>query len=257
MPVTDTGIGYSSNTPKKQEQLERWLRLHMQIAMSAMNRARAWKNPPDPYYYLFDINAGSGIHDGGDGSPIIALRTAAQVGIMVRMVFIEKDPDNYDDLRAAIGERPNVRLHWGDHEELLPQYFVPGLPCFGLLYTDPTGSVPPFGLLRSMSVYERFQRLDFMAYLSATNLKRVRRSMGGLCLIDHLQSINKKYWIIREPEDKHQWTFILGTNWKEFPDWKREGFHRIESRIGRAILDYLSYTSEERASQYGHQVALF
>ena len=58
--------------------------------------------------------------------------------------------------------------------------------------------------------------------------------------------VGKKQWLIREPIGKHQWTFMLGTNWKKFPEWKKEGFYRIDTEEGQRVFRRLNWTAGER-----------
>ena len=41
-------------------------------------------------------------------------------------------------------------------------------------------------------------------------------------------------------------TFMLGTNWKKFPEWKKEGFYRIDTEEGQRVFRRLNWTAGER-----------
>lgn len=60
-----------------------------------------------------------------------------------------------------------------------------------------------------------------------------------------MERIGKKAWLIREPFGKHQWSFILGVNWEEFPEFKKIGFHKTSSTQGQNILNRINYTAKE------------
>jgi hypothetical protein len=60
--------------------------------------------------------------------------------------------------------------------------------------------------------------MDCLAYLSATNYKRTRGAgFSDGYLLDDLKAIGKAYIQLREPMGRHQWTFGIATNWKDFP----------------------------------------
>ena len=136
----------------------------------------------------------------------------------------------------------------GDHTDTLPTFF--NLPRrrkkYGLLYADPSGVAPPFNLLAAFASH--YKRIDLLIYLSATNLKRKRAAQNGSTptLIDELSNIDKDQWIIREPHGQHQWSFLLGSNWLNYPTYESEGFHRVSSATGQCILHRLNYTENER-----------
>jgi hypothetical protein len=48
-----------------------------------------------------------------------------------------------------------------------------------------------------------------------------------------------------EMPDPFQWTFLLGTNWTEYKAWEQEGFYKVNSSKGAAIMNRISYTLKE------------
>jgi hypothetical protein len=64
--------------------------------------------------------------------------------------------------------------------------------------------------------------------------------------MDYIKSIDKKCWIVRKPETQWQWTFLIGSNWVKFPEWKKERFYNLESKEGKEIMERVMYTEEEQ-----------
>ncbi len=248
-------FGHSEHTEVKQEHFKGLLDMHLKITRGIISR-KEWT---DPHYYYFDITAGPGIYEGQDGSPIIFLKLVEAANITYKAVFIESDSERYNQLEKNIElyQQGNIKVHLGNHDNVLPQYFF-GINKnkYGLLYADPTGTLPPFELLGQMS--QRYHRLDILINCSATNIKRERKSPKTdlkETLTDGLDKIDKQTWIVRSPVGKHQWTFLVGSNWMNFPEWKKQGFHRIESPIGQEILRNLNYTTDEQVE--ASQLTLF
>jgi len=84
--------------------------------------------------------------------------------------------------------------------------------------------------------------------LSATAIKRIRRSpQTGLneTLEESLSKIDKKYWLIRQPEGQHQWTFLIGSRGFQWQEWRKEKSYRLDSEIGQEIMFKLNLTEQE------------
>ncbi len=187
------------------------------------------------------------------------LRQAKALNLRYQAVLIEREYDNYRKLLQTIRDA-NVSIEFGDHNDILPNHFVNASQRFGLVYTDPSGTIPPFDLLSKMSRQPIYKRLDICIYVHATNIKRIRRSSKTneqRCLRDFIEGINKKEWIVREPVGKEQWSFLIGSNWINFPDWQSEGFHSYKSAKGKEIFDLLTYTAEEIAEKNGQMIFPF
>lgn len=255
MPVLN-GIGFGEHTALKQEHFEKLIRLHLNVTARVQRncREKRWQGVDLNTYYYFDINAGAGNDPTGlVGSPVIFLKQAALRGTRYQAILIEREPVNYRQLSSVIRDA-NVVIECGDHNDVLPRYFVKGLKRFGLVYTDPSGDIPPFELLAAMSRQPIYKMLDICIYVHATNIKRIRRSSltnEQRCLRDFIDSIDKKEWIVREPIGREQWSFLIGSNWINFPDWQKEGFHSYRSARGKEIFDLLTYTAGEIAEKNG------
>lgn len=253
MPI-DNGVGISENTFIKQQHFEKILAAHLSICREIFNKGFEYV---DPHYYYFDLNAGPGSYEYRHGfyseqilgSPLLFLRLAEEKQMTYEAVFMESNRLNHSKLSAAIldSQRPDVEVLYGNHNDLLPRYFqTDRRRRYGLAYTDPTGSAPPFDLLARMSRILAYKTLDFLIYCSAANIKRIFR-FTGQTLVKQLEPIQKKHWIIREAHAKHQWTFLLGTNWDYMPRFKKLGFHRADSLEGAAILEILNNVRSDEA----------
>lgn len=260
MPLIN-GVGQGDQSADKQNDFRSLLSLHVDIVdRMTDDPANHWRRK----YTFVDMNAGPGIYSGITGSPLIFLDKIEQTSLPYRAVFVEKESVNADALKSNTGKRTlrhAPMIITGDHETILRQYVTSKAPAtYGLLYHDPSGSVPNFDLLADVSSYPVLQYMEIMIYLSATNIKRVRRyeQVTGRdaqvkLLTDYIRSIQKSTWIIRKPQGRHQWTFALGSNWKRFPAWENLGFYRVDSPAGQDILRRLTYTDSELEAMNGQQ----
>lgn len=160
-----------------------------------------------------------------------------------------------------------VRLIQGDHN-------VTFWPCFrylvgrrkaifGLAYADPYGKDGlPIGPLETLSREPRLKRIDILINLPTMVYKRTRtagqsalRTGKPTRMVEHADSylwddlarIDKRYRWIRAPVGKQQeWTMFFGTNWAPNVPKKSLGFLDITTPDGRAMLDALNLTIDER-----------
>jgi hypothetical protein len=139
---------------------------------------------------------------------------------------------------------------------------------FGMIYFDPNGPKNlDFGLIKDICNNKNFHFVDILIRVSGTAYKRTRNGLNGYGLRnnlphlvgkypnlkDQLLSVNKKCWLIRDiiEPDPSQWTFLLGTNWTEYPAWETERFYKAIDLLkepdarGVKILDRVAYTQEE------------
>jgi len=249
MPVID-GVGISDHTPLKESGLGCILRMHMRVTKSIIAKRESFAHPD---YHWFDINAGFGQYPECPGSPLVFLNEAKQIGITYQATFIEQDATNVSRLASCIGDNRNVTILCGDNMRLLP--IVAGQLSgrrqhYGMLYTDPNG-IPSFDLLSGVSRFPVLRKVDFLIYVSATSIKRSRRAHPDkyVGLTEYLATIDKRHWLLRDISTvgAHQWTFLLGTNWDGFPEYRKEGFYRADTKDGKAIMNILATTQEERA----------
>lgn len=251
MPMVN-GVGYGDHTLQKQDDFRGLLSLHISIVDGITGKpGNAWQR----YYNYIDMNAGAGDQNGIPGSPILFLNQIERTTIPYQATLIEREQCNAEKLQTAINSgqwRGGIKVVNNDHAVALRNGAAPGKSTHGIIYHDPSGTVPDFDLLAELSKKPAFQRIDFVVYLSATNIKRVRRfeQVTGRdakvkLLTDYLKAINKSTWIIRKPMGRHQWTFAIGSNWVNFPAWEKRGFYKIDTPEGKSMLERLTYTDGE------------
>lgn len=250
-------VGNGSHTIAKQEQFASFMRMHVNIAAGVV------KHHGGRYCYV-EMNAGPGMmpHEPGYlGTPLRALPLVFARFPTAEVVLCENDADTCRQLRLHIDSgiadgiypRACVSVRHGDHANILPAW-ISGLKDvpYGLLFHDPNG-VPSFDVLEEASRDRRTRLMDIAMYFTAAGLKRNLHN-GVAPLDQQLRAINKRVWLIREPVGKHQWSFVIGTNWERFPIWSKAGFHTQDSQRGTALLDELSYPEAERRLR--HQLPL-
>jgi len=232
------GVGRSFHTNSKQSHFEYFLRTHFCISKNIINK-NSWV---DNEYFYADIFAG----DGGDetlaGSPVIFEKVNKESKITQNPIFIENNPATVIRLQSQMSY-PVINAQ---NEDILLD-----LPLkknqIGLLYIDPNGD-PPFELIREFYNRPHSKMIDLLIYFSGTTIKRALKSpiaKRGECLKDNISSLPKKHWLIRGAVGKSQWSFLMGSNWTDFPKMNKIGFYKTDSKDGQYILNKLNHTAEE------------
>lgn len=250
--IIENNVGHSSTTPIKQDHFRNILRTHMNIGV-ALAKKHYWCGNT---YWYFDLNAGPGYDlQMNPGSPVIFLEEAInRSNGQFKGVFIEEHQDIYTELfmvekTFALPENVKMYLHNDDHDHAMKEYFKikikRSLP--GLVYADGNG-IPNFDLLAKISRQSLFKMMDILINCPAAAIKRSRncgKTKECRTLQEMLSAIKKKHWIIREPYNKFQWTMLIGSNWNQFPSFKKQGFYPIDSLEGKEIFEKLNYTKPE------------
>lgn len=273
----DGSVGISDNTPYKQYGFGKILKPHMGMVRGIMRR-HAWVVPS---YVYVDLTAGSGRSSWEDtiihGSPIVALDMARSLHVPLHGFLCERDAQSAQSLRYELRHRglrehnahPDVflastgqdyTLYEGDHQIYAPVilehlHLHQGQRLYyGLVYSDENGRCPPFDIL---GAFARVQaRMDLLIHVAATPIKRQYYSPIHPLMkrLDQLmETVQKDYWFVREPYGRFQWSFLLGTNWKLFPEFRGIGFHDTRSAEGASILRRLSLNR----SAYDAQLDIF
>ena len=260
----------SDGTFYKQECLKKILETEINIIRVVLkkNKNKNWLNQN---YLHMDITTSCGICEypegnSYNGSPFIFLDLVDKYrSLNFKVIFMEKNKGRFNGLWENMFERYTscgfgscwpknvnldefnvVRLDY--QEDLLPyieylrreKYLEENKKQFGTLYVDPYGTLYPNALIE-LSNESEYKTLDFIFHVNGSikrpkglnkynvKEKRTYREM--------IKQIKKDKWIIREPYVKGQYTFLIGTNFKEYPAFKKLGFHCIESNRGQEILD--------------------
>jgi len=254
MPIIE-GVGFSEHTKEKYRVLSGITGMHLKMTKGIIHR---WRGI-DPYYYYVDLNAGPGRYSNGngyiyEGSPVLFRKVARIEDINYRAFYIEIQEAHCNHLREVLGECPEgsyEKVICGDNtKETTGLLDNSREKKYGLIFSDPTGSVPPFDMLAKLSKLPEYRCIDFMIYLTAASYKRILKASHcdlEYSIIEQLSRIRKSNWVIREPVGKHQFTFLIGSNWKKFPGWKNQRLYRLDSSEGQECMKKINYTKAEQS----------
>lgn len=254
MPIVN-GVGVSDETLTKQRHFTSIVETHLKLTCDGIFKNKYNWVQNNTYFY-YDLNAGPGVYNDIIGSPIIFLNEARKYRhVKFYVSLFEVLPENAEMLESNIRsmnypDNIDISIINKDSAQYLNKYaFSSGNQQFGMVYSDQNGKIPPFDTLSKFSEGKKSSRVDIVINLSATTIKRV--SNQKYCtenrrLFDYLNIIDKNTWLIRKNHGRHQWTFLIGCNWKDFPEFKEIGFRKADSIAGKRILDELNYTSKEK-----------
>ena len=243
-------LGYSENTPAKQKKFREIIRRHLFLAKRVIGKKHEWLINE---YHFYDMTAGPGIYevDGQEikGSPIIFLEEAIRIDLPFRAVFFEQDEEFAERLSSLINDDRCVIVN-ADHRIAFFDYVTQqnGKSEIGMVYFDPSGSLPPFGLIEAIAHLPQLYAVDILIHMAAANLKRAfHNPRSRVCerLTNFLNAIKKKKWFVSEPAGKHQWVFLMGTNWKRYPDISDIGMFDVLSKKGCSIINEISYANDD------------
>jgi hypothetical protein len=234
----------SAETEPKERDFRGILATHMQICGAIISRSGG-------SYLYADLFAGPGKlqygHKGFDGSPLIAASLAAQHPRMpFGAIHFEQDPGVADRLSLHLNDRAFVdpRPCQVGFREWLDRLGPNHRWSQGLVYSDPIRDEIPHELLSLAAT--KLPRVDILSYVSATQYKR-RRGVDPArpLLSEHIAAVPKKVVLIRKATTAWQWTFVLWSNWPDYPAWEKRGFYRLDSPQGQAELARLDHTAAE------------
>lgn len=211
----------------------------------------------DPPYTYMDLHAGPGrLRDNSgatfDGSPLIAVKALASSGISWESWHFERDPAVAAELRGNIDRATypaaTIRQMPFDYGvEFWLAEVRPSAYRYGLVYADPWSNTDgwpiPVGTFNAIAQHS--PRVDLLAYIAAnSHYKRSGLIRRGRRLADDIAAVNKRHVLIREEKGAEQFTFILFSDYP-FGEWRRAGFHRLDSKAGADILTRLNFTRDE------------
>jgi hypothetical protein len=243
----------SAETEQKERDFRGLLYMHVLACRGILSR-----RPRAMPYLFMDLHGGPGdlVYPGNGhafpGSPLIALEELNKAALPYETVHWEKNQATATDLRYAVARYDLRRA-----ASVRPMAFEEGLSAwlkqrgrqpwrYGLVYSDPIGDPIPVAALNAVA--GQFPRVDLLAYVSATNQYKRANANGvghGRRLSEDVQAVNKQFVLIREKRRAEHYTFILWSNWDHLPDWRKRGFHRLDTDAGKEILEVLDCTKEE------------
>lgn len=248
--MSSSDYRYSRHTPDKQRDFEAAIDLNLLMYSVIARKYKAFN--PSPYLYI-DLNSGVGIDpEGLPGSPIVFLETAFWHHIKYEAEMYEVDPHNAKTLFETIENRNlrNATVFASDHKMVSSRHAAIKKYQYGAVYADPSNAELPFDLLMHLSTI--YPRLDIIINLACASYKRSVEHPDYVPLDTMLPKM-KRYWKIREPIGKHQWSILVGTNWNNYPDlepskWR---FHDIRTTVGRKVYETLVYTKRQLDDKNG------
>lgn len=240
-------LGESEYTPDKQEILTGILAI-----LCGIWRALITKRTATPPVVIFDLTAGDGfcsMTQAGKGSPLLICDQLTKHQLDYRAWFVERDPESYQRLTLSCHNNTRVQVVHADADSELAwfsgrTFLQRHTNAIGLIYADPTGARVPVDGINALLSSPASRMVDVLINVSATSTKRVDAKRVD----DLVASINKKHWLIRKPHGQFQWTFLIGSNWDNFPRWQRRSFARLESEEGQRWLSQASLTATEAVS---------
>lgn len=233
----------SDYTPKKQEDFKNILSLHMKVC------SKIFDNPQivNRTYYYLDVFAGPGKYNScSDGSPLIFKNLIERYDLDYRADFFELDIDSAEILKERLGLVGNVSQ--GNSQNLIKKVHKSDTQ-YGMAYLDPFGEglyEMSFNIMDFLAC--ALPKVDIVLSIACTSIKRARGAgFTDEYIINMLNRIPKKHWIIRELYGKWHWTFLIGTNWPNWAEWANKGFYNLNSEDGREILRIANFSKKEDA----------
>lgn len=244
--TTPRGAGYSKTTLQKQQDF-----ISIFTMLCKIWRSITAKDFIEDTIFYFDLNGGPGIDLDNPiiGSPVISSKALSESNLSHQGYICDNDLSYIERLKQVLASYQSFKVIHGDNREVL----IPFLPSrgkynYGLIYADPNGYPnSEIEFMKNASRNPHCQQIDLLLSFGANTVKRISRRYPNkhspLCEL--IESINKTHWLIRDPmPDNKQWSFLLGTNWGDFPAAKHY-FHPLDSPEGQAVFEFLDKTDDE------------
>jgi hypothetical protein len=237
MPIKN-GVGYSETTIDKQVDFIKIMKM----------LCRIWKGTTRYNYinneiYYFDLNGGFGYDLDCPiiGSPIIAAKSLKDSCLPHKGFVCEIEYENILSLKDTLLPYDNFTVVQGNNQYALIEHLPSDGLSNGLFYADNNGFPETELSFLEYACQQRVcQRMDILLSFGATTIKRLtnRYPNKHFELQENISRLNKKKWFIRElMNSKQKWTFVLGTNWANFPA-PQNYFHCISSPKGQDVLSF-------------------
>lgn len=264
--MTNTnGMGLGAHSPQKLDDFRGVADIVLKRAFGALDTYANWRRP----YCWVDLTSGPALDplpNGKvlEGTPIIAMdrlmERHTRYGIPFEATFFEQHAGRYQSLATVLRDRYGTDgrppayfdvIHANSYDYLERMAQPTALPgTLGAFVYDPTTQVD-FDFLAEIAAIPHLRRYDLLVYVSATSIKRPRNlptsyDTDRRTLIERLQTIPKRKWIVRKPSGPSEWSWFIGTNDPKFPVWTQRGFFDIATPAGRAVIEHMDMTRHER-----------
>lgn len=237
---------------------ERGLQAAFKINLNVFNGLNEKYGCPWTYFH-FDLNCGSGINEeiGCIGSPLAFLRATKETGCQKYFAgFCDTNQQALSKLikQDEITNDQNCFLFHGDNAslisaipEIIRKYDHPQ-KAMGMVLSDPNGASIPIDELAWMS--NECPRIDLVLNWNSTQFKRNRGAFGDdrPTLSDAINKMNKRFWLIRQPMGRWQWTLLIGRN-MQISEYPSLGFYHLNSSRGQEIFRRCNYVRGVDPSQ--------
>jgi hypothetical protein len=257
------GYGYGEFTAKKFSDCDIFFRDYLGGPVCGVLAKYGDQHWCSSEFHYIDMNAGPGIlpnlydkkgkllvPEGTLGSPFIFNRHANLLKINYRADFIEKESEWGLQLSSNVIRnwipRQNVRVWIDDHSNALRKI----LPTtekwkFGLVYHDPNNGEISFDALKYC--VQKRPKYEILINFPGGLFKRSPSHYKDEIYISlHLERL-KKYWFVKDlaKGDKHQWTFLLGTDWEGMKEYPSVGLMSILKPKGAKIFERIDKSKNQ------------